>query len=490
MNPMKFYPFFFSFLLIFSFNLSNSFAISIPKEKEVAKKFMKMIKEKQMIMNDPIASHMVSQVGDHILSFLPPQPFDYSFYVVDDDVFNAFASPAANIFIYRGLITSLDSIDELAGIIGHEIAHAASRHVSESIDRSKFISIGSLAGLLAGAIIGSQSSGDAGATVMTGAMAIGQTAMLAFTRENETEADEKGIMFLKKSCFAPEGLLTGLMKIRASDYRGVENIPDYIKTHPGTGSRIAHTEMILSSHTPLDNKPKCPEALRFNMVKYRLLGLYADIEPTFVRLSNELLNTVSNTNAADTDSTANTVATNTFDRAAIHYGLGLLYARKSMRGKALYHLKKALSINIFDPLILLDMGRIYLLNGEPEKAHTVLNGIESEPVIGLMATFHQAVAHLELRNLAKAKTSFKAVIDKAPSLYPKAYYHMANIISLEKNSGLSHYYLGVYYYRIKNYKTAIVHLKKSLDTLSNKEDIKKAKNLLAKLSNPSKKESI
>ena len=110
--------------------MNSSFAISIPEEKEVGKKFMKMVEGQRMILNDPIAEHMVNQVGRHIFSFLPPQPFNYSFYIIDDDVFNAFASPAANIFFYRGLITSLDSIDELAGIVAHEIAHAASRHVS------------------------------------------------------------------------------------------------------------------------------------------------------------------------------------------------------------------------------------------------------------------------------------------------------------------------------------------------------------------------
>ncbi|MBU2631090.1 MAG: M48 family metalloprotease, partial [Proteobacteria bacterium] len=228
MKPLKLFFISFSLILFFSFFVNISFAVTIQKEKEIAKEFMEMIKKRQMLLNDPIANHMITQIGNHILSFLPPQPFDYSFYIVDEDVFNAFASPGANIFAYRGLITSLDSIDELAGIIGHEIAHAASRHVSESIDRAKYVNIGSLAGVLAGAIIGGKQGGDAGAAIMTGSIALGHTAMLSFTRENETEADEKGIMFLKRSCFSPQGLLAGLMKIRASDYRGVEGIPDYV----------------------------------------------------------------------------------------------------------------------------------------------------------------------------------------------------------------------------------------------------------------------
>ena len=455
-------------LLIFlSFSLNTSFAISITQEKKIAIEFMKMIQERKMILNDPIAKHMVTKIGNHILSFLPKGPFDYSFNVVDDDVFNAFASPAANIFIYRGLITSFDSIDELAGVIGHEIAHAESRHVSESMDRSKYISIGSLAGLLAGALIAGKSGGDAGAAILQGTMAIGQTAMLSFTRENETEADEKGIMFLKKSCFPPKGLLDGLIKIRAADYRGAESIPDYVKTHPGTGKRIGHVETILSNYIPLKNKPKYPEDFRFEMVKYRLLGLYAEIEPTFKQLMNQLSSNTANDDAKDS--------------AAIHYGMGLIYARKFMMEESISHLRKALSINIFDPMVLLDMGRIYQVNGEPQKALKVLKGIERHPVMGLMARFHQANAHLELRNLSESKNLFNAIIDQAPDLYPKAYYNLANIMSLEKKPGESHYYLGVYYSKINNNKTAMLHLNKALEKLKDTAKIKKTKQLLDQL---------
>jgi tetratricopeptide (TPR) repeat protein len=152
---------------------------------------------------------------------------------------------------------------------------------------------------------------------------------------------------------------------------------------------------------------------------------------------------------------------------------------------AISHLKKALSIRLFDPMILVEMGRIYLLNGEPEKALAALNGIESDPVVGLMAKFHQAAAHLELRHLSKSKTLFNTVTKTAPTVYPKAYYHLANILSLENKKGLSHYYLGLYYTEIDTHKTAIVHLNKALNDLTNDDDIKKATQLLDRL----KKES-
>lgn len=461
MKPHKILSILTALFLFISFFSNTCLAISIPDEKELGKKFIEQVNKSRMLLHDPIANHMVNAVGRHLLSFLPPQAFDYSFYIVDDDVFNAFASPGANIFAYRGLITSLDSIDELAGIIGHEIAHAASRHVSESIDRSKYISIGSLAGMLAGILVGTQSDGHAAGTLVKGSLAVGQTAMLAFTRENETEADEKGIMFLKESCFSPEGLLTGLMKIRASDFRGMENIPDYVKTHPGTGSRIAHVETILSEYDPPKDKPSCKEDFRFEMVKYRLIGLYGAVEPAHAELTRLLEKDPGN--------------------AALHYGMGLLNERKFRKDEALSHLKKALAINVFDPMVLLELGRIYQENGEAQKALDVLKAVESEAVLGVMARFHQASAYLDLKDMDRAETLFNSVIQEAAPAYPTAYYNLANIMSLRKKPDLSHYYLGLFYFETGNIKTAMVHLTKALETLSDTDKFNHAKELLTKL---------
>ncbi len=461
MKPFRILNISLVFFLLVSLSSNPCLAISIPEEKEVGKEFIAMIKKRQMLLYDPISSHMVNEIGHHILSYLPPQPFDYSFYVVNADVFNAFAAPGANIFAYRGLITALDSVDELAGIIGHEIAHAASRHVSESIDRSKYISIGSLAGVLAGILVGSKSGANAAGTLIKGSLALGQTAMLAFTRENETEADEKGIMFLKESCYSPEGLLSGLMKIRESDFRGVENIPDYVKTHPGTGSRIAHVETILSGYKPSKERPSCREDLRFEMVKYRLMGLYGQIEPTHEKLTLLL----------EKDP----------DNAALHYGMGLIYDRKFRKTEALSHLKKALSINVFDPMILLELGRIYQENGEAQKALDVLKAIDQEPVLGVMARFHEAAAHLELRNMKQAESLFNFVIEKAPLAYPEAYYNLANIMSIQNRVDFSHYYLGLFYSETGNVKNAITHLTKAMESLSDNEKFNRAKELREKL---------
>ncbi|OQY51920.1 MAG: Zn-dependent protease [Desulfobacteraceae bacterium 4572_89] len=436
----------------------NALAISIPDEKKLGKQFMEMIREQRVILHDPIARQMINTVGRNIQSVLPTQPFDYSFFLINDDNFNAFATPAANIFIHRGLIDALDNIDEFAGIMAHEIAHAASRHVSESIDRAKLVSFGTIAGMLAGILIGNSGGGDAAKALTMGSMAAGQSSMLAYTRENETEADEKAILFLKQVGYNPKGLLSGLTKLRESDYRGVEGIPDYFKTHPGTGKRIIHIAGILTDYTPDKDKKPTPDTFDFEMVKYRLMGLYGDLTKSFNNVENKLEKEPEN--------------------PALHYGIGLLYARKNQRDLAIFHLQKALSIKIFDPMILVELGRIYIHQGRYEKALDLLQGITEDPVLEILAKYYMAIAQIESGNLISAEKNLKQVLALEEEAYPRAYYHLANIMSQEKNQAMSHYYLGIYYDETRKLKNASHHLKKAVETLNNPEIKKDAEKRL------------
>lgn len=427
-------------------SLCPAHAISIPDEKILAKEFMEMIQEHRTILHDPIARHMINTVGHKILAILPSQPFNYTFYLIADDSFNAFASPGANIFIHTGLITALDTLDEFAGIMAHEIAHAASRHVSQAIDRSKIVGIGSMAGMLAGILIGTAGGdGEAAQALTVGSMAAGHSAMLAFTRENETDADQKAILFLKQTGYKPEGLLSGLTKMRESDFRGVEGIPDYFKTHPGTGNRIVHIAGVLAGDSPEEKLQTGHDSLDFDMIKYRIMGLYGDLGKSINKVETKLKEDP--------------------DNPALHYGMGLLYARKNQRGPAVSHLQKALSLKMFEPMILLELGHIYIQNGEFSKALNVLQGVKDDSVMGLLARYHMATAQLESGDLIQAEKNFKQVLDQEAPGYPRAYYHMAHIMSQTKSPAMSHYFLGVYYDEVRDTKNAALHLGRAIKTL-------------------------
>lgn len=433
-------------------------AISIKEEKELSEKYMEMIRKNQTLIKDPIVCNLVESVGREILAEVPPSPFNFSFYAVDNDSFNAFAAPGANIFLNRELIVSLDTVDELAGIIGHEIAHASLRHISQIIDKSKIVSLGSLAGIIAGALIGGASGeADIGQAVIAGSMAAGQTAILSYSREHEKEADQLGYNYLSHTGFSPEGLLTSLEKIRARDYYGTEDIPDYFKTHPGIRKRISFLESLLKSRPAGSGLPE-KDSYRFDMVKARLTGLYDKPDQAVEQFTN-LLNSHP-------------------DTVAFHYGLALALARQSRVEKALESLRSALEINAFDPMLLLESGRLALLNSDAQNAADILEGIKDDPMVGLMATYHLGRAEIELGRLTRAEQHLDRVIRKLPDFYPKAHYHRARIHSEKGENTLSHYHLGVYYTKIDSMENARFHLKKALSGRLDENFKKEAKELL------------
>ncbi|NDY73293.1 Zn-dependent protease [Desulfobacter hydrogenophilus] len=446
----------------------STFAISIPDELKLGKEYLQQLKNKGVILHDPVAQKMIDIVGNAIVKPLPPQPFHFDFFMINDDSFNAFATPAANIFVHRGLIASLDNMDELAGILAHEIGHAVGRHVSQSIDRSKIVATGSLAGMLAGILVGAAAgSSEAGQALTIGSMAAGQSAMLTYTRENETEADQKAVLFLEKTGYSPKGILDSLLKIRQTDYQGIENIPDYFKTHPGTATRVSHLSGILADYKPPVNSPLPPKNFDYNMVKYRVIGLYGDTDTYIPKIEIALQNDP--------------------DNVAFHYGLGLLYGRDTRMNEGIEQLNKALAKDPFEPMILLELGRLYIRNTEYTRAITILDSMADDPLLGDWAILNRSVAQIQTGNLPAAQRGLEHVLGNSKPGFEEANYHMAEIMSRQSKQALSNYYLGVYYARIHDERNAARQLERALDTLDDEKMREKVEKELENLKRTGKK---
>ena len=116
------------------------FGITLKEEEELSKEFLKVLKKQLELIKDPVIESYVNKIGVTILAQMPPQPFEYQFYIVKQHVYNAFATPAGHIFINSGLIEAVENEEELAGILAHEIAHVVCRHISggDGIDIDAF----------------------------------------------------------------------------------------------------------------------------------------------------------------------------------------------------------------------------------------------------------------------------------------------------------------------------------------------------------------
>lgn len=443
---------------------SPVYAISIQDEKKMGHEFEKVMHRYFTLVEDPIITGYVEQIGNRLLDVIPTQPFDYKFYVIKNEVYNASAFPAGHIFINSGLLADLQSVDELAGILAHEIGHATRRHISQRIEKSKKIDLATLAGVVAGVMIGA-ATGDAAAmqALVIGSSAAGQTASLAYSRENEAEADQLGIQYMTRAGYNPEGLLAALKRIRSRQWFGSEQIPTYMMTHPALESRITWLDGWITAH-PGKAKPHASESSKrqsaFQKINIRLKALYTD--------PNQAVQYF------------NRAVTNKPDDGALAYGYSLALDRVGDRKQAITYLKKALTYNALDPYILSDLGRIYFLSGRYDEALRSLEGsltLKKDNPQGLLYLGRTLMA---LGSFKDAAANFEALIKKGTS-YQQVHYFLGETYSKLNRTAESHYNLGIYHFKKNDYRNARFHLIRAKKQLEDPTKRKTASDLLKQI---------
>ena len=146
--------------------------------------------------------------------------------VQDDNTLNAFATPGGYIYVYTGLIKYLESADALAGVMGHEIAHADLRHTSRNLQKQYGVSF--LLSMLLG--------DNAGQLEQIAGQIAGTVAGLAFSREYETEADLKSVEYLAHTEYACDGAKIFFESLEEMGEGG--GTPEFLSTHPNPDNRI------------------------------------------------------------------------------------------------------------------------------------------------------------------------------------------------------------------------------------------------------------
>jgi len=441
-------------LLVSGILPDQSHGITYKEEEELSREFLSVVASRFTIIKDPIIEGYVNEIGNRILQNVPKQLFKYHFYVIKEDVFNAFATPAGHIFINSGLIEAVKNEEELAGIIGHEIAHVVCRHISQNIDRAPKIGLATLAGIAAGIFLGVAGAGDVGSAVAIGSMAAGQSATLAYSREDELQADQLGLTYLYDTGYSGEGLLSSLKTIRSKQWFGSEQVPNYLMTHPASEDRMANIDLWLESNRIPEEKKYKPDREAFQMMQATLTGKYGNESGALKRYEAQL-------RVSPEDPIA-------------HYGYALVLVRTGKRKEAVDHLMKALEKKAFNPYMLGELGRVYFLDGDYDKALSVLEPAVTMGPFDPDGMFFLARTYMELGHLEKASGAFKELIEKYPD-YTDAYYFLGNIYGQQDNMKEAHYYLGIFYARRGRLRSAVFHLTRALEAVTDskkKDEIK------------------
>jgi len=206
--------------------------VSVEQERVIGTQFDSQIREHIRLIDDPFVLAFINDVGQSVVRKIEPQPFIYRFRVIVDPSLNAFAVPGGYIYLHSGTILEASSLDELAGVVAHEIGHVKGRHYARMREKAAIPDlIAKIAGLAAAV-----ATGEPG--VLAASEGLNVALQLRFSREFETEADDIGSNFMARAGYHPEGMARFFERIVVSSHDVRVQMPPYLYTHPEVENRI------------------------------------------------------------------------------------------------------------------------------------------------------------------------------------------------------------------------------------------------------------
>lgn len=213
-------------------------SLSPAQEKQLGARIMGQLYRGGYILEDPELTDYISAMGWRLAAHSTTRPAELSFFMVNDTRINAFAMPGGYIGFNTGLLLASERESEVAGVMGHELAHVTQRHLARTAEDTEVANIATWLGVIAAIIAGS-----ANPDVVIGALSLGQAMsyqrQVSYTRAHEHEADRIGIQTMAKAGYDPEGMVSFFQKIGQQSRLYGSGIPEILRTHPLTTSRIA-----------------------------------------------------------------------------------------------------------------------------------------------------------------------------------------------------------------------------------------------------------
>ena len=211
------------------------------KEKMIGEKVYREVQHQMPIVQNPWLEDQFMTVFSRILSQTQVGS-PVGLVIVKDPQINAFAVPGGLFALNTGMVTSSKNMDEVVGVMAHEIAHVTQRHYSRSQEAFKGQGLLALAGIIVGAALASKADGDVGGAVMLGSQAALMGQQLSYSRNQEREADRIGMQFMYGAGYNPQSMADFFETMHRATSR-LSFMPDFWLTHPLTSERMSEARL-------------------------------------------------------------------------------------------------------------------------------------------------------------------------------------------------------------------------------------------------------
>jgi predicted Zn-dependent protease len=248
-----------------------------------------MVEQEMGIYYHDSLYNLVNAVGKKLVSRLKSNPFDFKFFLVDSPQPNAFALPGGYIYVTRGILPIIETEDELAGIMAHEIIHVMQRHSVKQMKKGMVTGLLKIPGNLVNSVTGTRLG-----NILNAPISLTTSVFIAkYSRGHETEADKFGIQLAASAGYKTDALADALERLSKEIelLTGDAEQHSYFSDHPFTPSRITSIRSSASMFKPVNPSPINPSKesflKNFNGLCYGLnpeQGIFMDslfVQPDF-----------------------------------------------------------------------------------------------------------------------------------------------------------------------------------------------------------------
>ena len=361
------------------------------------------------VLRDSETELLFKQMSKPLVEAAGLDPNSVQVVLLKDDEINAFVERGQTVYLQSGLIEAADNVDQVQGVVAHEIGHIVAGDAIRADSGMKHATGISLMSIVLAAAAIAAGAGDAGMGIMMAGQRAALGDMLAFTRAQEATADASAARFMAKAGVNGKGLLDFFGKLQSQEYRlAVYSTDSFDRSHPLSTERIQALEQKLRAD-PAWGKPSDPALeARFQRVKAKLIG--------FVNPGKA----VKKYPESDQSIPA-------------HYARAYAYHLSGYPQKAEAEANALLAKDPHDPFFLELKGQVLLEGGKPQEAIAPLReAVERSGNMPLIAAMlgHALVSTEDSKNFTEAKQVLKTAVNR-DNEDPFAWYQLGIIYDRE-----------------------------------------------------------
>jgi len=363
----------------------------------------------QSLLRDSETELLFKQISDPLIKGAGLDPKSVKVVLINDPEINAFVAQGQVVYIHSGLLTATDNVNQLQGVIAHELGHVAGGHAIRIYDGVGKATAITILSLVLGAAAMAVGAGDAGMGILAAGQQVATGSFLAFTRAQESSADLAGAKYLSAAGVSGKGSIEFFKKLQNQEYRLAIYAKDsYDRTHPLSSERIAALTEIYKKD-PAWNRPIDPALeARFERVKAKLIGYV-------------------------TPKQAVNFYPETDQSVPAHYARAYAYHLGAYPDKAEHEADALIATAPDDPFFLELKGQILLEGGKPKEAIAPLRkavaNAPDQPMIAVMLG-HALIASEDRKNFAEAKQVLKNAVNRDND-NPFAWYQLGIVYDRE-----------------------------------------------------------